>query len=274
MEFNERALPFIRCQRIAGNEFSEVTMNIIGAFSSDFRPLYKADIYRALALPVGHVLHFRYKRKYVDDNLISNPSSVKNQRVVIFYTHGNKAGDGNLTHVPIREAAVVDFEESKETDVVHVYMKLGDFCNYEVDTGNSIEKKPPNKFFAELHCTKKTNDTNWQSRVTAVESLLPQLTYFQIKGISIDGKRLSLSSSDCGRACFYRLLQGKRHVLHLALGNPSSVNAKINLQTDTDIALNIVRPVETSVQFDDIDIPLIVQHLQVFRKPSLITSSR
>ena len=37
----------------------------IALFSSDARDLYKADVFRALALPAGYVLHFRYPQKYV-----------------------------------------------------------------------------------------------------------------------------------------------------------------------------------------------------------------
>ena len=62
-------------------------MKKICAFSSDSRELYKADIYRALALPNDHVIHFRYKRKYVDDNLFEDLNSLRNKEVIIFFNH-------------------------------------------------------------------------------------------------------------------------------------------------------------------------------------------
>lgn len=247
-------------------------MRVICAFSSDFRPLYKADIYRALALPEGHVLHFRYKRKYVDDNLLSPSVSLARRKVVIFYTHGNKESVGSLTHVSIREGTIVDSYFSSDTDVMHVFMKLGGFCNVRVDTVNSSEKMPLTKFFAELECTTLSEDQNWQARVNTISELLPPLTYFQIKGISSGGTKLKLRYSGDGRSCFYRLMQGDRHLLHLALGNPKGTTAKIGISdSGDDIAINVIRPMETSAQFDDVDVPLIVQNLQVFKKPALLT---
>lgn len=257
-------------------------MSIICAFSSDFRELYKADIYRALALPVGHVLHFRYKKKYVDENLISMDAALHGRKVVIFYTHGNKDQTSKLTHIAIRTATIVDHEVSNETDVVHIYMKLERFCNFNVDSQNSAEKQPPVKFFSELNCTDTNNDDNWQARVSAIKDLLPELTYFQIKGISSPkffnvfrkggDKTLDLTYTNRDRSCYYRLRQGTRHVLHLTLGNPNGTISKIDIsESGDDVAINVVKPMETSVQFDDLDVPLVVQNLQVYKKPALLT---
>lgn len=252
-------------------------MNVICAFSSDARELYKADIYRALALPEGHILHFRYKKKYVDPNIISLGKDIKGRKLVIFYTHGNVGADKNIEHISIREAIVVDFEVSGETDVAHIYMRLNGFCNVQIDSINSMEKLPPNKFFSEASCTFVDENNNWQTRINAVKQFLPPLIYFQFKGISssrwpFSKKNLTLKYANSDRSCFFRLKQGARHTLHLTLGNPDTTTTKINVdEPGRDVSINVVKPIETSVQFDDIDVPMIVQSLQIYKKPSLLT---
>ena len=64
-------------------------MNMICAFSSDSRDLYKADIYRVLSLPKDYLIHFRYKTKYVDDILLHDINKLTGRDVVIFLTTGN-----------------------------------------------------------------------------------------------------------------------------------------------------------------------------------------
>ncbi len=44
---------------------TNVALGAIVFFSLDARDLYKADVYRALALPTGYALQFRYQRKYI-----------------------------------------------------------------------------------------------------------------------------------------------------------------------------------------------------------------
>ncbi|HJR73055.1 MAG TPA: hypothetical protein VJ806_05385 [Luteimonas sp.] len=248
-------------------------MKTICAFSSDHRPLYKGDIYRTLAFPVGHILHFRYKTKYVDANLRAPNANLREKKVVIFYVHGNNAeAPGELFHVSIRQAKIVDHYVSTDTDVFHVYMQLGEFCNVQLDSGNSVEKMPGRNFFAELNCTFETSEANWQARVTAVKDLLPPLTYFFIKGISCGSEDKKLHYSDDMRSCYYQLSQGRRHILRLAVGNPNTTKAKIGItEPGKDIAINVVKPLETSAQFDDFDIPLIVEDLQIFSKPALLS---
>ena len=47
-------------------------MEKIILFSSDARDLYKEDVFKAICLPKGYVIHFRYAKEYVDDNLLKN----------------------------------------------------------------------------------------------------------------------------------------------------------------------------------------------------------
>lgn len=249
-------------------------MKIICAFSSDYRELYKADIYRAMSLPEGAILHFRYRKKYVDSNLIAANPELIGRRVAIFFVHGNKDdGSTNVARTSVRYATISKHEISFDTDVFHVYLKLAEFCNLTIDSGNSAEKLPSNRFFSELECTPEAGGNSWMERVGEVSQLLPSLLYFQIKGISDEGNaECRLKYTEDGRSCHYTLTGGKRYVLKLAVANPRGGTESVLLEESSkSISINSINPLESSALVDDAFIPLIVHNLQVLSQPALLS---
>jgi hypothetical protein len=249
-------------------------MDTICAFSSDSRDLYIADIYRVLAFPKNHIVHFRYKKKYVDDNLLNNPKELKKQKVAIFFTHGNNVeslGHNKLQHLSVRWASITTTEFSKETDVFHIYMKLGDFCNVQIDTGNSDEKNPPTKFFSKLNCTERNAENNWNSRILIIKDHFPEMTFFHLKSIRNGWKDQCIKYKNGKKSCYYNLTHGDSYVLKLAVSNPDASKTKIEISDSSEgITINLTNPFETSIQFDDHDIPISVKTLQVFKQESLL----
>lgn len=248
-------------------------MNTICAFSSDSKELYKADIYRVLALPKNHIVHFRYKTKYVDDNLLQKPKKLKKQKVAIFFTHGNDldASENTFQHFSVRWATITNTEISAVTDVFHVYMKLGEFCNVEIDSGNSVEKKPPTKFFSRLNCTEKNEESNWNSRILAIKDFFPPITFFHLKGIRNGWRNKVIHYQNSKKACSYNLIHGDRYIIKLAVSNPNASDTKIEISdSGEEITINCINPFESSIQFDDHDIPISVKTLQVFKQASLL----
>lgn len=247
-------------------------MEIICAFSSDNRALYIADIYRVLSLPEGHIMHFRYKVGWVDENLLYPGPNLKNKDVAIFYTHGNNAtADSVQSHISVRRAQITHTESSSETNVFHVYMKLEGFCNISIDSGNSEEKKPPAKYFTSLKCTERSSENNWQARVNAVKDHFPNITFFHVKGIYSGRRRLPIKYKDKNKFCYYSLTHGDRYTIKLALGNPQQSNTKIELHDSSEeITINCINPLETSAEFDDYEIPISVKTLHVMKQASLL----
>jgi len=249
-------------------------VDTICAFSSDSRTLYKADIYRVLALPKGHIVHFRYKKKYVDDNLLQSKANLIGKRVAIFFTTGNSNGNtpSQLTNTSIRWGTISHYEISNETDVFHAYLKLGEFCNVAIDSGNSVEKRPPTKFFSQLACTESGEESNWQSRISKVKSFFPNATFLLVKGIYKNDNELPISYQNSNKSCHYNLINGERYILKMALGNPDSSATKIEVSDSSEeITINCINPIETSVQFDDFDVPISVKTIQVMKQASLLT---
>ncbi len=117
-------------------------MNVdIVLFSSNYRPEYMQDNLRILAYPSGHIMHYRYRTKWVDKALLSdleNEDKRKGLRGkdVLIITIGNSMPSSNRNSwqfYPIRKGSIVDIYE--KNGVVHVYFQLSDkLVGYDINT--------------------------------------------------------------------------------------------------------------------------------------------
>lgn len=251
-------------------------MEMICAFSSDSRELYKADIYRALALPRGHILHFRYKKKYVDSNLSNSPDSLKDKEVAIFFMHGNSLEENasfQSSLFPIRKGTITESNYSDDTGVFHVYFSLGDFCNIKIDSSNSAEKMPPTNFLSKLTCTVQEAGNSWHSRILEIKDFFPDITFFHFHSIvNKSEKPVRIQPRGVGSSCYYELEHGSLYYLNVRVANPNSTDTKIKIEDSSgDITLNCVNPFETSIQFDDHSIPLSIKSLSDSEQASVVS---
>ncbi|MFC2953136.1 hypothetical protein ACFOOP_14460 [Marinicaulis aureus] len=248
-------------------------MNLICAFSSDARPLYKADIYRALALPKGYILHFRYQRKYIHQDVLDLGTKILGRKVAIFFSRslGANTATTSYENYSIRYATVTAFDESPETNVYHVYMKLDDFCNVVIRNTNQLDYLPPNKFFTNLECAEMSQDMSWRSRVLAIKDYLPKLLFFNVSGVFDGNRKIALSYSNKKRSSHFEITQGQRHILKVSLGNPQENDVHIEVTDKGDeIELNSINPLQTSASFDDLEIPISSKALQVRRQSTFL----
>lgn len=248
-------------------------MKIICAFSSDSRSLYKADIYRVLSLPVNSIVHFRYKAKYVADDVLDSSGSLVGKSVAVFFTRTEKSGlaSDEYENISVRWACISSVERSKETDVFHVYMRLKDFCNLSIASASS-GNQPPDKFLGYLECKQEQRGDSWQERVNALKDYFPKIMYFHVKNVKNHwGASVGLSLAGDSRSCYYNLEHGGKYTLQLALANPDGSDSKIEFSDGTgEVVINCVTPLESSAQFDDVDIPIFVKSLQVSKQASFL----
>lgn len=249
-------------------------MKVIAAFSSDSRPQYKADIYRVMSLPEGDVVHFRYKKKYVQELLVKKQiwNMLDDRKVIIFLSQGNNAESpkdaAQLNHISTREANILSCDWSAETELFHVRMKLGSFINAKISYPII-----PNKFFQEVDVDIKNINNNWKGRVEEIKDSFTDLIFFNIEGI-FDSKGSEVSSIYNSRSYsrVYDLYHGERYTIKLHLGNFGDVNKKLLIQySEDDMVIAYHNPIESSVDYDDIFIPLNVKISSVFKHSNFIT---
>lgn len=250
---------------------------MICAFSSDSRSLYKADIYRVVNLPSDHVVHFRYKKKYVEDALLSKNFQHYGKEVLIVYTAGNSIDldnkDKKIKNLSIRKASIVDFQIDSETEVCHVYMKLGVFVNASISEDNESSVSPPNKFLANLKLENITERT-WKDCIDEIKGYFEKKVFTHIQEIrgSKNSDVIKLEYDSVNRVSYYELTQGERYHISLATGNPDINACKVQLESSSDeVEFHCITPIESSVQYDRQIIPLTIKESSVRASYSSLT---
>lgn len=168
----------------------------IAFLSSDSRDLYKADIFRSLALPNKATVVFRYDFKYLHPDIISNLSSLVDSCAVIFFLVGNKLSESlqpsMLSSISIRKAVIKSVDKSEKTKKVSFVLELGDFIEC------SIRSEKRDYFVYNVAVEENTNNA-WIDRVCEVEKYFPKTLFFNYDIYKKDGSKIipSYNSGNC-----------------------------------------------------------------------------
>lgn len=240
------------------------SMNLFAVISSDNRELYKADIYKTLALPKGYIIHFRYKKKHVDEDILYNKKVVGKKAVIFFAANNKPEFKQPLKHIPLRLATISHAEICEETNLFHVFLKLEEFCS--INAEYSIDQ---NIFFTKLHNV-ETKQIAWQKQINSIIDFFPDTTFFHLHGI-YNSKKESKIHNKTKSSC-YKLTHGAKYCLKISLANPKNSDTTIKI-FDSSKAINInqLNPLQSSVQFDDLDIPIYIKHLSTYQQFSLLS---
>jgi hypothetical protein len=190
-------------------------MKKICLFSSDARPLYKQDVFRAMSYPKGFVIHFRYQSIHVNEDIRTLPGKTG----VIFFSTGNDlsiaAENRKISHVSIREVTIHSIEESNDTGLIHFYLLLGEFKSISL-SDNPPEKLPPQKLVTELDVT-EGKIAKWFEVVESIKSSFPhQLFYkFQI-GQNKGNKTLKPQYNNLEKQSYYQLSDESNYTIEMA----------------------------------------------------------
>lgn len=244
-------------------------MRVMAAFSSDSREQYKADIFKVLSLPKGDVIHFRYKKKYVEACIYQQRQAIVGSDVFIYFSQGNTMNENKkLIHKSIRKAKIISFDWSDMTELYHVRMILGDFINAEI-----CNQGDDGHFLKYIECNDSDYYSNWKSRVEEVRCAFPDMMFFSIDGILDSlGRRVIPKYNPQSKGCFYEVYHGDRYTINIKVANLDGASKKllINCSPD-DVVIAHCNPIESSVDYDDIYIPLNIKTLPFFKHSNFLS---
>lgn len=192
---------------------------MIGFFSSDARDLYEADVFRALALPNDFVLHFRYRSKYVDDDISYNLMDIIGEQGAIFYSIGNKLDaderDRITENISIRKVFVKDVYKDANTNLIHFYLGLGDFDDLEIHNAVGNDKLPPKRFVSNIQLHGGPNKS-WIKRIEKIEDNFPSTLFFNISHMKESGDNVEPKYSASQKKSYYELYDEKEYTLDVS----------------------------------------------------------
>ncbi len=211
-------------------------MKSICFFSSDARPLYKRDVFRAMSYPKGFVLHFRYDPRHIQ----GDASVMQGKKGIIFLSTSNDLNipveDRIVANISIREVIIKTVEHTSDTNRTHFYLELGDFKDYQLGN-NSPDILPPNKWVAELEVhSDKTID--WQALVDKIKHSFTKQLFYKFEILSDKQKIIAPLYNEIEKQSFYKLRDETGYLLQIAFcdtepGNSNEYHSlKVSSQSD------------------------------------------
>lgn len=215
----------------------------IAFFSSDARELYKADIYRALVLPPGYILHFRYPTRFVERGLLGTLTDLLNQRGTIFYVSGNDTSlpekDRQVKLFSIRSVVLKDLMHDQNIDTIHFYLELGDFADVHPLANTRPEILPPNAFVSKVLVDAGPKSL-WLDRAHAIKEDFKPLPFFMIESVSRGSQRLRPVYSHDDKSCSFYLSDESEYQVRVTFYDPWLGSTGLTVENgDSDVSLQL-----------------------------------
>lgn len=177
----------------------------IAFFSSNARHLYTEDIYRALSLPKGYVIQFRYSETLITADIRRDYNSILGKSGVIFFTINNQQTQNPVTNIPIRYIKIVDIEPNKSIDKVSFYLELGDFCECVLDPNLNSDTLGRTIFLSKA-VINVGMEINWNKVIEKVNPYIVDVLFFHVEQIKDkNGKEVAIKYNDKERQSSYTL---------------------------------------------------------------------
>lgn len=232
-------------------------------FSSDYYAAFKQDILAITSLPNNYCYHFRYKEKYVSDRIVDavrKRDNLSQSPALVIFVHNNQdKANKDLTFKVIRRATIEKIVKEVDTDLYHVYFKLGEFADTQEDVSTFEPEEIPQKKYlgwkVEAPSFKKINWGSTISKLIQVPTLGTEL-FFNIKLEDEQQNELSPKVNLNTMEPYYQITEGKSYVVKMKISD-TTANKKTELNElqvvvqGTDIKTNMGDTIVPGVDIDD-----------------------
>jgi hypothetical protein len=231
---------------------SNESENWLLLLSSNFKKEYISDIIEVMGVPSNFIIHFRYKKKWVDPHLwdklplkekFDNNNVLKAFKVLIIYLYQQDITKLIWTTAyPIRFAAVDNCYKTgdSEYDIAHFYLSVDDYCAVQPQTKDrnllseigalqtgetkrfaSIHRSLPLDIAKSAEISKTPRESAFYQLVKSIElnhltSIQDSQKYYPVFHF-ISGFREISSSQMLKFQKYYKLTEGKEYILETSI---------------------------------------------------------
>ena len=216
---------------------ANVAAGTIVFFSSDARDLYKADIYRALALPKGYALQFRYQRKYIHPELVTDLEGLKGQPGQIVFVTGNDLNtpedQRSVAYHPIRDIIIREIYNDRNTESIHFFLEMGEFSDSSQHAQTPPDFLPPKSFVSRI-TLQDSPKKSWINRVKAIESYFKKPLFFNVVGVTRNGREIKPEFSTSDRSSHFKLKDEAEYQIEISFYDPKAGEAGLAAENSSD----------------------------------------
>lgn len=251
-----------------GTSTSNLNKKVYIAVSSDYRELYKSDVFRVMAKPIGSIEHFRYDSKWIlDGDECVNENILLQKKVVLVFKHVPKGQGDEPIFIPIRVGEIIGFEFDSQTKMYHYFFKLNEFC--KISSEISYEK---DKFFYLKEDIIIDKDI-WKNKVLDLKTYFNNVIFYNIVGLTNDNNDfLEICHDINNQSYWYNFVHGENYTLILIISNINEINGSITIKSSSsDVDVILSEFYHVSAPFDNLKIPITTKSLDVRKERSFLS---
>ena len=242
-------------------------MQEISLISTNARGLYHDDILRVINLPNDYVMKFRYQKKYILEDIISNQKKYINKEAVIVYAAGDYRDkeQHEIEHYAIRKCTIVEIvDNEKETGRFDIYIRLKEYVRGKVQFTSNSTSNNDVKLMTSLNYSMLDNCT-WQESVDNIKDKLKEKTLIKVDGIkNIRGKQLKVKYDKNLKISKYNLCDDAEYILDIIVYT-IDMNDKIKYSINTAEVIQIYDifdgKIETTIE--KLALPISIKRISV-----------
>lgn len=261
-------------------------------FSSDYYPVFRQDVFAITSLPSDYCYHFRYKEKYVSQEIVKRVSArdtLAQAPALVIFVHNNKdKTNGDITFKVIRRATIVKVTKDTDTDLYHVYFKLAEFVDIKEDVTTFEASEIPQKTYLGWRVVAPGfTSINWSATVSKFAEIkeLGNELFFHVKIEDENQKELDPKTRPHTLEPYFEITEGKSYVVRMKISdttaNKKTEQNEIKVAVEgTDITTNMGYTIVPGVDIDeryfrltglllgDISSPINVLRISAIKKPA------
>jgi hypothetical protein len=209
------------------------TERTIALYSSDATVLYKADVFRTLALPKEYTIQFRYDKTHVSPELLKDIESLRNKPAIVIFLSGNDQSIApekrQLDRHVIRRCLIRDAFEDETTQLLILILELKDFL--KCDLSPILASSSP--YFVSDLSLPKASKSSWFERVESIENHFPDTLFFTISEILHSGCAIRPTYDSKRRISLFKLEEERDYTVSCSCYDRKDGSSHLKIDNDS-----------------------------------------
>ncbi len=139
----------------------------------------------------------------------------------------------SVAYHPIRDVIVRDIYNDRHTESIHFFLEMGEFSDSSQHAQTPPDFLPPKSFVSRI-TLQDSPKKSWINRVKAIESYFKKPLFFNVVGVTRDGREIKPEFSTGDRSSHFKLKDEAEYQIEISFYDPKAGEAGLAAENSSD----------------------------------------